>query len=163
MFKALCSAPSCKVIAGCTVKASAVYEDLIVIRSEIIEILALVIAPVVDSHDDILFVYSDLINKTLPDLISYRLHRIRDNYCLIAVKSFILIKLFLCNYLDTCRFINRAFALIGVNERINNNAKALKSACEIMSRNACTIDKAVRTFLDLLNIHLHVAVQISIL
>ena len=163
MVKTLCSAPSDEIVAGCSVKASAVYEDFILSRLEIIEILSLVIAPVVDSHDDILFVYPDIIDKTLPDLISHRLHRIRDNECLISIKSFILRKIFLGDHLDPGLFINRTLALIGINECINIHAKPLKSPCKIMSCNACTIDQAVRTFLYLLDIHLHVTVQVSVL
>ena len=98
-----------------------------------------------------------------PDLISHRLYGIRNNECLIAIESLILTKLFLCNYLDSGLFANRTFALVRIDERVNNYAKMLKSSGQIMSRNACTIDQNAGTFLNLLCEHLHVAVQISVL
>ena len=68
------SAPSCKVVAGGSVKASAVYEYFIFLGFEKVEILSLIIAPVEDARDDILFAYSDILYKTLPDFIGCRLY-----------------------------------------------------------------------------------------
>ena len=79
VVKTFGAAPACEVVAGSSVKTAAVHKDLVLARFEKIEVLALIIAPVEDSPDDILLAYSDITNKTLSDLISYRLYRIRDN------------------------------------------------------------------------------------
>ena len=49
MFKPLVAASACKVVAYGSVKAAAVYKDFVFAGFEIIEILALVIAPVEDT------------------------------------------------------------------------------------------------------------------
>ena len=49
MLKTLVTAPACKVVTCSSVKAAAVYKDFIFAGLEIIEILALVIAPVKDT------------------------------------------------------------------------------------------------------------------
>ena len=54
VVETLVAAPACEVVAGGAVKAAAVYEDFVFSCFEIIEILALVIAPVEDAHADVL-------------------------------------------------------------------------------------------------------------
>ena len=163
MLKALAAAPARKVKACGAVKAAAVYKDFVFTRCKIIEILALVIAPVKDTHNDILFVNSDLIYKALADLMGHGLNRVRNNDSLTAIKLLVINKLFLGYYLDAGLSVNRSFALILVDEAVNINAKPFKSSEKIMPCNACAVDQDVRALLDLLNLNLHVAVKIPVL
>ena len=60
-------------------------------------------------------------------------------------------------------YVHRGECRVLINERIDLDAESLKSSGKIMRGSTCTVDQAVRTFLKLLNIYLHVAVQISVL
>ena len=162
MVKTFVAAPSRKVVAGCAVKAAAVNEDLVFERLEIIEILTAVIAPVVDSHADVFLFYSDIFNQTLSGLVSHGLHRIRNDESPAAVKLYVILEFFFGDHLDPGLFINRTFAFILFDERVDGHAESFKSACKIVSRAACAVDQAVRALLDLFDIYLHVGTQVPV-